>query len=365
MTSSAVLPPLYAGWIDELLGGPIPDETNATCSSCAMLVSDATGAQSDAGYNPETKCCTYMPELWNFLVGRILDDDSVDARAGRATVEARIDRGLVVTPLGLGRSRTFRLIYGTGGATTFGLSRSLRCPHYLHEQGGLCGVWRHRESTCATWFCKHVRGAVGLNFWSHLHQLLRAAENALAGWALLELGFDRAALAHLYEPRREENRAKLTGRDVDGAPDPADIRASWGAWRGRERELYRESAHLVAALEWNDVLRLGGAQLAVYAAIVEDAYERLMNDAIPARPTPALVQITPRGRDRVRITGYSGMDALEMPAEIARLVSYFDGRPVAEVIEEISRTEGVTVDPSFVRKLADFGILREAEITPA
>jgi hypothetical protein len=213
------------------------------------------------------------------------------------------------------------------------------------------------------WFCKHVRGAVGLNFWSHLHQLLRTAENALAGWALLELGFDRAALAHVYEPRREENGAKLTGRDIDGAPDPADMRAAWGSWRGRERELYRECARLVSPLGWNDVLRLGGAQVAVYAAIVEDAYARLMNDAIPERPAPGLVQITPRGRDRVRITGYSGTDALEMPAEVARLISYFDGRPVTEVIEEISRTEGVTVDPSFVRKLADFGVLRDAEAT--
>jgi hypothetical protein len=63
----------------------------------------------------------------------------------------------------------------------------------------------------------------------------------------------------------------------------------------------------------------------------------------------------------VRITGYSGTDTLEMPAEVARLISYFDGRAAADALEEISRTEGVTVDPSFIRKLTDFGILREAE----
>ena len=57
-----------------------------------MLVSDTSGAQPETGYNPETKCCTYMPELWNFLVGRILDDDSADTALGRASVEARIDR---------------------------------------------------------------------------------------------------------------------------------------------------------------------------------------------------------------------------------------------------------------------------------
>jgi hypothetical protein len=361
----AALPPLYAGWLDQLLDGPIPGETNATCDSCAMLVPESSdGTATDPGYNPETKCCTYMPELWNFLVGRILTDEHPDAAVGRATVEARIDNSPVVTPLGLGRSHTYKLLYSTGGGDTFGQSRSLRCPHYINERGGLCGVWRHRESTCATWFCKYVRGKVGFDFWANLHQLLRATENTLAGWALLELGMDRSALAHIYEPHRDVLRAKLTGRDVDGAPNPVDRQAAWGNWRGREREFFQECARLVSPLSWNDVQRIGGAPLAIYAGLVRDAYAKLMSDEIPARPIAALVQITPRGRDRVRIATYSGIDALEMPASVANLISYFDGRPVAETVDEISRTEGVIVDPSFIRKLADFGVMRDQPVAP-
>src|SRR5207244_10604758 len=134
----------YPGWMRELLGAPIPAETNATCESCAMVVDDGSG---DAGYSPDTKCCTYLPQLWNFLVGRVLLDDSADAARGRATVEARLDRGVAVTPLGLGKSAAFQVLYFTSGAAAFGQSRALLCPHYLDEKGGICGVWRNREAT--------------------------------------------------------------------------------------------------------------------------------------------------------------------------------------------------------------------------
>jgi hypothetical protein len=360
MVTPAALPILQAAWLDQFLGGPIPAEKNATCDACAMLVDkneDGTPS-TDPGFNPETKCCTYLPQLWNFLVGGVLDDDHPDAAKGRATVEARIDRGVAVTPLGLDRTRMFDTLYRTGGELTFGQSREMRCPHYLHEEGGLCGVWRHRESTCSTWFCKYVRGAVGLDFWSHLHQLLRTAERLLAGWALLELGLDATALAYLYAPRRERTRDTLTGRDVDGIANPDDVRAAWGQWRGRERELYRESAKLVAPLTWQDVLKIGGAEIDIYARLVEEAYARLMSEAVPERVTTALVQITPRGKGRVRLATYSAMDALDVPAAVGTILSHFDGRPTSSVLDDIRQREGVTIDPSLVRKLTDFGILR-------
>jgi hypothetical protein len=361
MITPAALPPLQAAWLDQFLGGPIPAEKNATCDTCAMFV-DRTDDSPSAlpGFNPETKCCTYLPRLWNFLVGGILDDEHADAAKGRATIEARIDRGAAVTPLGLGRTRLFDTLYRTGRELTFGQSRDMRCPHYLHEEGGLCGVWRHRESTCSTWFCKHVRGAVGLDFWSHLHQLLRSAERSLAAWTLLELGIDTTALAFLYEPRRDLDMDKLTGRDVDGVPNPEDVRAAWGQWLGRERQLYRECAKLVAPLAWADVMRIGGAELGVYARLVESAYARLMSEAIPERPTAALVQITPRGKGRARLATYSGADVLDVPAEVGTILPYFNGRPTNVVLDDIRATTGVSVAPSLVRKLTDFGVLREA-----
>lgn len=35
--TTGALPPLYAMWMEQPLGGPIPGETEATCSNCVML----------------------------------------------------------------------------------------------------------------------------------------------------------------------------------------------------------------------------------------------------------------------------------------------------------------------------------------
>ena len=359
MTPSGSLPPLYADWIDDLLGAPIPDETNATCLDCAMVVSGEPNA-AEGGFNPQTKCCTFLPELWNFLVGGVLLDESPEAARGRATVEARLDAGVAVTPLGLGRSSTYKLLYEHGGAQTFGQSRAMRCPHYLHEQGGLCGVWRHRESTCATWFCKHVRGAVGYDFWEKLHQLLQCAEQSVAGWCLLELGVGTDQFGYLFRSPQADRGKMLRPSDVDGVATDAELRAAWGTWRGRERELYRECARLAATLDWPAVLRLGGVRLDIHAQIVRRAYDRLLDMDAPSHPTVALVQITPRGAGRVRLATYSGADQLDVSAEVAGVLPYFDGRPRQAALDAIRRSEGLDMDESLVRKLADFGVLRDA-----
>ncbi len=85
---SSALPPLYAGWLDQMLAGPLPEETESTCSQCAMCASGNVAPSSATGFfSPQIKCCTYVPRLWNFLVGGILDDDDPAALRGRATVE--------------------------------------------------------------------------------------------------------------------------------------------------------------------------------------------------------------------------------------------------------------------------------------
>ncbi|MEO7456732.1 MAG: hypothetical protein ABIY52_10755, partial [Gemmatimonadaceae bacterium] len=338
MTISSSLPPLYAAWMDDLLRSPIPPESNATCASCAMV----TDEPGEVSYNVNTKCCTFLPDIWNFLAGAVLLDEHPDAARGRATIEARIGRGVGVTPLGLRRTQAYRLLYANSPAS-FGRSRTLLCPHYIDEAGGLCGVWRHRESTCTTWFCKFVRGAVGREFWTQLHQLLRAAEESVSAWCLMELGVEHAVMTRLFRPFASERPANITDRDLDGIPDSADLDALWGSWRGRERELYVECARLVAPLSWTDVSRIGGAQLAVYARLVQVAHARLLDDAAPEHPVTAMVQITPRSGSLARLATYSGSDTLEVPSVVAAMLPSFDGRPLADAIAGIRAEHGVVV----------------------
>src|ERR1700757_1244641 len=96
--TSELLPPLYAAWVRELLDGSIPRETRATCDNCAMCGNGTKSVSSSVEYfDPAVKCCTYVPVLHNFLIGRILLDDDPSATLGQATVEARINEGIALS----------------------------------------------------------------------------------------------------------------------------------------------------------------------------------------------------------------------------------------------------------------------------
>jgi len=58
-------------------------------------------------FHPYLKCCTYLPELANFLVGRILDDQNPELSTGKTTIEARIRAGIAVSPLDLRLTQGF------------------------------------------------------------------------------------------------------------------------------------------------------------------------------------------------------------------------------------------------------------------
>src|SRR5262245_57905979 len=135
---SSILPPLYASWIYAILQGLVPSESKATCFDCAMCAK-GTESSEDSRYffSPGVKCCSYLPELYNFLVGRVLEDDDPALAQGRASVLDRIQKGVAVTPFGLGRSSTTELLY-ENSVNAFGRSHSLRCPHYLEDSVGRC-----------------------------------------------------------------------------------------------------------------------------------------------------------------------------------------------------------------------------------
>ena len=148
----AALPPLYAPWVHEVLGGAIPKEAAAACRRCVMLAPGRSGeGKRRIFFDAKTLCCTYLPDLPNFLVGRILSDRSPAMAYGRRTVRDRLRRQAGVTPFGLARPALYSLLYDSGAADGFGRSRSLHCPH--HVDGGPCGIWAHRCAVCATWFC--------------------------------------------------------------------------------------------------------------------------------------------------------------------------------------------------------------------
>jgi hypothetical protein len=365
------LPPLYAAWVDEILQAPIPKETKATCDDCVML---SPGKEPHAGsgysFDPRTKCCTYIPELPNFLVGRILCDDDPAFAKGRATLVKRLDEGVAVTPLGVGRSPTYRLLYEhAAGLMAFGRNRALRCPHYLEDEGGTCGIWRHRKSTCATWFCKYVRGATGLSFWRAVHQLLGTAEESLARWCVIELDVGGEALRQLFPPTGGEPTLfgpQFKGRSLDGVVDRDTGRLLWGRWAGRERLFFDECARRVNSLAWRNVAAIGGPEIRIRERLVRQAHALLISEEAPQGLRGAPIRVDPMHPDFDRIWTYSPLDPIDLPKPILSALRYFDGRPTPDALQAIAEELGTGMDETLLRTLVDYRVLvPSAEQAPA
>jgi hypothetical protein len=328
------LPPLYARWATELLGSTIPAETEATCRDCAMLDgARGTGRPAAAPFfNPDVKCCTHLPVLPSFLVGRMLADDSPEFARGRTTLEARLQACTAVSPLGIGPTAAGELLSVTRGTSLFGSARSLRCPHYVDEGGGQCGIWRHRAAVCATWFCKYVRGAAGQRFWHTLHRLLSAVERELAVWCARRLGAD------------------------PGAP-----RLS-GDWSGRERAFFQACARLVDGLSWRDVERVCGPEVRALTALTREAFAGLRSRAIPRRLRRGSFQVIASRRGSSIVEGYDGGDRLALPTRVLSALHHFDGSvSTAQALRTIRADTGLAIAPDLVRLLVDFEILVAAD----
>ncbi len=322
-------------WAQAVLAEPVPEEPESTCRDCAMLGEEGGGFT----FRPDTKCCTYLPSLSNFLVGAILADPSTDDTTlrGRRSVEERIARGDEATPLGLDVRADYRSRFDGDRFENFGRRPELRCPHYLADTGA-CGIWRHRNGVCATWYCKHVRGATGRSFWASLQALLSAVETDLAFWCLGELGLDPDSLRGLLLP----------GARVEA-------REAWGSWRGREGEFYRRTTALVAPLGWDEVLARTGPRVHLLVGVVRSARARLATREVPPVLVPGRFQVAASSEGACRVIAYSPYDPVEIPLPLLESLAAFDGRPTGEVVAELAGR--IELDAETLSTLVDFGIL--------
>jgi len=260
------LPPLYARWIEEFLQPSAPVESRSTCHDCPMISADPARNPSKQLFHPETKCCTYWPELPNFLAGFILSDNDPSFGIARAQMEEFLKSRMTITPLGASPPASFFSQYQN--QKFFGTERDLLCPFYQQKQTGNCGIWKYRNGRCATWFCRYEHGSVSVVFWKYMDQLLNAIEKSLSRWCVLQFDFSSETLQQIFPPPRSQMWLTPT---------------MWGEWNGRQREFFIECARLVDKLSWQDVSRIGGVELEVPTRLVRDAHAKLVKRGVPAR----------------------------------------------------------------------------------
>jgi hypothetical protein len=352
------LPDLYQRWLTALLPGPIPRETNATCGDCAMCqTGDGDATPSDTQFDRDTKCCTYLPDIHNFLVGAALVDDDPAAATGRASLETRIRQSVAVTPLGLSMPASYKVLYDSD-RQLFGRAPSLRCPHYVNANGGMCGIWKFRNSVCSTWFCKHVRGDVGASFWHDVRALLSTIEQELSVWCLLELGLDTPLMRRIIASINAPATARV-GAELIASRREEYQREMWGAWYGREAELYRACAQHVSALSWEDVCTIGGPVARARRTVLLRAYDALTSRELPPRLEAAPLSRRPATAANVQVSTYSPHDPLLVAHELLGVLHHFDGRPTSRVLAEVEASEGIVLEEPLVQRLVDFRVLRE------
>ncbi len=348
-----VLPRLYQRWIDELLPRGIAPETRATCQECAMV--DRGGPSSpELPFNPAVKCCTYHPELPNYLVGKILADERPEAAEARRVLEERIAARVGVTPYGLSAPAAFTLIYQN--AAVFGRSEQLRCPFYVVD-GGRCGIHEHREGVCATWFCRYERGATGRAFWRVLNVLLKAFDSGLRAWALDEVDGGGATASAIWMVDLTKQKTLDEHALAGGAASAAEHAWVWGRWVGHEAELYRRCAELVEPLELARVLEICGAQTLAASRVVQLLHGTLSR-ARPERVMRGngLVQIGRQPGEMRIMNAAAPYDHVDLPAGVIAAVPRLTSGALSEAVEEI-RAFGIPLDDATLQWLLDFEVV--------
>lgn len=246
-----------------------PRERLATCDDCHMV---AVGE-----YAAGCQCCTYYPQIANYMVGLALKDPaSREAMLEQIEAGGALPRELVGPP---GRYRRSIALYARG---RFGLERDAICP-FFEDSTTHCRIYPYRNSVCSTFICTHDHGEAGEYYWERLQQLVANVEQAIAQWVM-----ERNGIAHDDYIERLNGLADRidTCTDPDTGLWPEDVRRElWGDKFGHEAEFFVACADL--ALEHRQLLypiagRMKLRHATAYERAVRDWMPEDIQDAVPA-----------------------------------------------------------------------------------
>lgn len=355
MTESTTrLPEPWDSWVSEMLGSTLPGESLADCGNCSMC-SGRQGLPAQLYFDSTTRCCTYRPRLSNFMAGMLFLSRDPESEFGRNSLAKRIDMGEAGL-LGIMTGPAYQAVYGHARGVAFGQASSLRCPHQADDAN--CGIRKFRPPVCFTWFCKYERGAVGQALWRGVYETLALAEHAVSLWCLEKTGIHtKQGIAALEELNPAFSAARL-----DHRRDEPSERETWGEWYGRETDFYIQCARHAEGLEWNDVLGIGGQELALRAEHARDLARRHDDSSLPKALRAGDFQVTNARDGKAWLVAYNAYDPLEVEPDLVTFIARCDGRDLESIVAGHLESGGRRPDRILLRTLLDMGILEPVQL---
>ncbi len=306
-----------------------------------------------APFDARTKCCTYIPVIPNYLAGRILQEKI-------EVFSAYLDRA-DVTPRGVSPDHDFVVAYSPK-SPLFGRNIDWRCPYYLEKEGGLCGIWQHRNGRCATWFCRHLRGEVSREFWNALETLLTFVEQNLAGWCIQILDAGTPEFRAMFKPGGASNsgiwlrqqaffqRSSILHKMQDEKTLKQFREMIWGKWFGKEEQFFCECNSLVSSLGWNDIKEICGTVVKDFEQKTIEKYLSLAMTSLPDVLRLEDFHQVELDQDNVLVWTRNPYDPVALSKKTLRLLHQINGTSLTGAAEHIPE--------ELLRKLIDAGVLR-------
>jgi hypothetical protein len=311
---------VFSSVIPELETWHFGGESFATCSDCAMKPREGQVLpEHRLVFKAESRCCTYHPDLPNFLAGRALQRGGIGAEKIRARlehIETRYATGIVRPP-------ELEKLYQDLGKASFGNSDELTCPYWVSGVHN-CSIYADRNGVCRTWHCKSVHGAKGHGAWTALR------------WLLLEL----------------ESELAKTVTTTDAPPRDASVE-TWVEW-------YIACAERVDALDIETLKSLRSSKLELLISEVAQAVH-VRDETLPEVVAPSVADWFVEA-DGVALTAWSGYDLVDAPSWIFELLSRMDGTKNWRAAKsETEAATGKTISDDLIHTLHRRGLLSAPE----
>jgi Fe-S-cluster containining protein len=214
---------------EEFMWLKLPNERFAVCGECHRVETH--------DYRSDCRCCTYFPQIPNFLLGLALKDPDSEK-----LVKKLIESG---NALPEGSQFSPKQFYDTTKEFSdelFGKSTLVTCP-FIDSSKPVCGIYPYRGSICATFFCENDHGDEGREYWEKIQALVGQIETSICQWAMDKVGLD--AKRYIERMNSLSDKIEELSDPSSGAWSLSIRKFLWGDWFGRECDFYEECADLV------------------------------------------------------------------------------------------------------------------------